>query len=405
MTIVAAVERLSPLRVALVTRSLMTGGAQRHVARLCESINPRIVKLHVFLTVRREPRDLWSNVQAAGVPISVSPYHERDPRVARWLARELARTRIDVVHSFLWTSDAFSALSDLLFHRAPLICSERGDRTYPAYSTARNLYDRAVTFRRARIMCANSRFGGNLLARAGCDAAKIRVIHNGVDVASVDRIKAHDIRREFGWPASTRIVGAATRLIDYKGVDTLIDAIGTIRRSDVRCVLVGDGPQRQELERKVASMDLGGHVRFVGTQHPSEPWIKGCDIAVLTTRIDSEHCSNSILEYMACARSVVATAVAGVPELVDDGVTGILVPRNRPDAVAEALTRLIDDPVLREKMGTGGRKRIEEHFRVECVATAFANLWREVAGRDREADSLPPAEDGASNRSHIGKNL
>jgi glycosyltransferase involved in cell wall biosynthesis len=109
------------------------------------------------------------------------------------------------------------------------------------------------------------------------------------------------------------------------------------------------------------------------------PFIKAFDMAVLVTRQNTEHCSNSILEYMACKRPVIATKVGGNPELIINGVSGLLVEPDNPIAVANAIQEVITNPDWSRGMAEAARTKIEREFRIENIAGKFVSLWQDVA--------------------------
>jgi len=371
-----------PLRVALVTRSLRIGGAERQIVKLCKAVDRSAVALTVILLIRDEARDLVDDVPAH-VPVVASPYRRHHPLALRWLAHEWRRHRIDVVHSFLWTADVYASVARSAVRSVPLICSERGDRGHPRlYSTLRRLVDRSLTFRQATAICANSEFGRRLLVRHGCRPDKLRVIRNGIELATTAEGPRRDLRAELGWPAEAVIVGMVSRLIDYKGVHVFVRAIASLKeRYPIYAVVVGDGPLQQELPALARRLAVDDRVVFLGRRMRVEPLIKDFDIAALLSVQDTEHCSNSILEYMACEKPVVATNVGGIPELVRHGENGLLVERNDAAAAAGAIQSLLEAPELARRMGRCGRLRIESDFDMDGVAGRFTELWQAVSGR------------------------
>jgi glycosyltransferase involved in cell wall biosynthesis len=376
-----------PLRVALITRSLMMGGAQRHVLKLCQTVPRDRVSLSLFLLVSDEAQDLLPEMPS-DVPVFLSPFRRHHPLVVPWLAAKLRALQVEVAHSFLWHSDAFASLSAMLLPALPLIASERGDRAPMMYSRGRNLYDRAVTFRVARHLCANSVFGRELLIALGCDSAKIGVIHNGVELERIDAHERLDVRALRGWPAEARIVGTVSRLIEYKGVDVLLRAVARlVPHTPLYCAIVGDGPARPALEQLATSLGIAERIAFFGTRSPSEPIARDFDIAALTTRT-TEHFSNSVLEYMALGHPVVATAVGGNSELVVAGETGFLVPPDDDAALARAIGVLLEDLSLAQSMGEKGRARVEQHFRMERVTEQFVDLWQRYARQSAPQTTL-----------------
>lgn len=379
-----------PLRVALVTRSLMMGGAEHHIIKLCQTISRAEVELSIFLLVRDEPSD-WLPEVPPDIPVFVSPLGRYDVRVVKWLADGLKARQVQVAHSFLWTADAITGLSSLLFARIPVVGSERGDRGYGGHYAPNGLfgrYDRWVTFRIATCFSPASRFGGKLLEERGYDPSRIRVIYNGVQLDRMDSESPIDLRLRLGWPANCRIVGTACALIPRKGVDSLIRALPLIHTSEpVFCAIVGDGPERVRLEELTRELGVADRVAFLGQHTPAHAFVKGFDIAILATNQPTEVCSNSILEYMACAKPVIATRIAGNPELVLSEETGLLTEPDNPAELARAIERLANDPGLATRMGHGGRDRIEQEFRMEVVAARSVQLWRSVASADSTARS------------------
>lgn len=369
-----------PLRVALVLPSLMIGGAEHHVVKLCRALDRAAVEPVILLLRRELPRELGA-LLPADVPIAVAPVGRRDPRLVSWLAGELRRRQVDVAQSFLWYADAITAAATLLVPGVRLTCSERGDRSMDYHTAARRLYDRAITFRRAARLSANSRFGASLLVSLGAPPDRVGVIPNGVDASAIAAVTPAPVRAMLGWPVRAHLVGSTSRLVEGKGLDTLITAVSRTSGADVRAVLVGDGPLRPALERLTSRLGATGRVAFVGRQTPATAYLAACDSAAQLSS-ETEHCSNSILEAMACGKPVVATRVGGNPELVADGRTGLLVPAGDPDAVVAALTQLARNPAGAALLGEQGREAVTREHPMTAVAAAFTDLWRAAsAGR------------------------
>ena len=368
-----------PLRVALVLPSLMVGGAEQHAVKLCRALDRQGVELCILL-LRRDLTLELGGLVPSGVPVVIAPRARRDPRLVTWLAGEFRTRHIDVAQSFLWYADAIAATAALLVPGVRLICSERGDRSTGYHTPARRAYDRAVTFRRATAVVANSQFGAALLRRLGAPPGRVRVIPNGVDTDAVDATVPLRVRERLGWPPEAYLVVSVARLVEGKGLETLITAISRTKRPDIRAVLVGAGPLRPTLEALAAQLGVAGRVAFVGQQMPALPWLLGCDSAVQLS-VGSEHCSNSLLEAMGCGKPVVASAVAGNAELVVDGETGLLVPPNDADAVAEALVRLASDATGAERLGAAGRARVTDRYSMDSTARRFTRVWAQAAGR------------------------
>ena len=173
------------------------------------------------------------------------------------------------------------------------------------------------------------------------------------------------------------------RLDALKGINDLVRGVAECKtmRVGFDLSLVGDGPCRGELEGLVRSLDLSDEISFLGWREDVPALLMHADMYVLASY--TEGMPLSILEAMAAGLPVVATAVGGVPELVQDGVTGLLVPPRDPQALAGAMSRLVKDPALRRRMGEAGRRRVEEHFSFDRMVQQYEDLYRELLARRR----------------------
>jgi len=233
-------------------------------------------------------------------------------------------------------------------------------------------------------------------------AAKIHRVHNGIDLARFPA-QPHPHNR-------VPLLLGVGRLVPFKGFLHLVRACGILRNRGLafRCEIIGEGPQREELEREIAALGVGDAFVLRGTASQGEiaSRLSASDVFVLPCDIEPDGSSDVlptvITEAMAAGRPVVSCPVAGVPELVVDCGTGLLTPRAYPEALAAALFRLLADHELRRELGSAGRARVEQHFRVEQTSAQLLALLRASAGRERTpavtaapVDSAPeePAEE------------
>ncbi len=179
-------------------------------------------------------------------------------------------------------------------------------------------------------------------------------------------------------PAGGLVVLYAGRLRTRKAVAVLLEAVARARREvpGIALELVGDGEQRPALRAQAERLGIAGAVRFVGAVPRAEMArrLAAADLFCLPSLY--EGLPLAILEAMAAGLPVVATAVAGVPEAVDDGTTGLLVPPEDADALARALAALAADPERRRRMGEAGRRKLERDFAIPRVAAAYLELWQ-----------------------------
>ncbi|MBI5947732.1 MAG: glycosyltransferase family 4 protein [Chloroflexi bacterium] len=216
------------------------------------------------------------------------------------------------------------------------------------------------------------------MRESGMPPRRVCVIPNGIPVAVFERPRGGYAPAANG----TVVIGCVARLDHWKRVDVLIDAVAMLDDLPVELVLVGDGRVRADLERRAAAA-LPGRVRFRGQRQNIAAEYASFDILALTS--DREGLPLVLLEGAAAGLPVVATSTPGSDEAVADGVTGILAPAGDVEAVASALRRLVEDPVLRARMGAAGRTRVAAVFSEERMARDYDALFREVLGRGGSA--------------------
>ncbi len=208
------------------------------------------------------------------------------------------------------------------------------------------------------------------LSRAGVDEERIHLIPNGVDTSLFSPASPPErarLRRELGISQSPMVVYSG-RLSHVKGVDVLLEAWPRLEEI-AQLYIVGDGEEAAALRER--AVRLRG-VRFVGPVRNPVSYLRAADVAVLPSR--SEGLSVALLEGMSCGLSMVATAVGGSAEAIDNGVDGLLVPPEDPPALADALIRALETP----SMGLAARARVVEHHSIDCVADRMLALYRSL---------------------------
>ncbi|HBO43930.1 MAG TPA: hypothetical protein DD670_08365 [Planctomycetaceae bacterium] len=214
----------------------------------------------------------------------------------------------------------------------------------------------------------------------GRNEARVHVLHNAVDVDNPMPCSAEapSLRGRFSIPNGNPIVIAVARLNPEKGIDVLIDAFAILAEqlSNVHLVLVGDGQERRRLEKQCQKRQLNGRVHFAGYSAMPGDLVAEADVLALSSR--SEGLPNVVLEAMAMGKPVVATTVGGVPEVIEDGISGRLVPPDQPDLLARALAELCTTPDLRKRLAASGRLRVQEAFSIEGRAAKLQSLYQHL---------------------------
>lgn len=273
-----------------------------------------------------------------------------DPRWL-WALRRLVRERrIDIVHAHspLPAAMARPALRAIR-HRPRLVYTEHN--TWDCYGTATRIAN-LVTYPLDDAQLAVSRDAA--ASPPTCLAQRLEVLTHGIDLEQVRAASQHRdaIRSELGIDAATTVVTTVANLRVEKAYDVLLDAARAVadRRSDVVFLSVGHGSLEDELRRRAATLDLGDRFRFLGFRSDALRVLGGSDVFVLASR--QEGLPVSYMEATAIGLPVVVTSVGGLPDFVEDGSNGLVVPPERPDLLADAIERVVSDPALRERLST-----------------------------------------------------
>lgn len=230
---------------------------------------------------------------------------------------------------------------------------------------------------------------GLLSARCPESTAKVHRVYNGMELENFPPVGPIEVV-----PGPARILSVG-RLVPFKGFDVLISACAELHQAGVpfTCEIVGDGPLRDTLQAQIAASGLTEAIKLAGALPQQEVFAKlrSCDIFALAAIVDEAGASDVfptvILEAMASSRPVVSTSVAGIPEAVAHGLTGLLVPAGDISAFAKGLERLIADQWLRVTFGGKGRTRVEQYFQVEATIAPLMALFERLADETAERSS------------------
>ena len=247
------------------------------------------------------------------------------------------------------------------------------------YRLARPLA-RAVLRRAAAVTVVSADLRDSLIALAGVEAAKISVIPMPVHPAIEATLPLAGGGQGGGVGPPTIL--AVARLAKDKGLDVLLEACGFLRARglDCRLALVGEGEEEAALRAQAQRLGLSESVDFLGAVAPGDlaPHYLAADVVVLPSR--REGLGLVLVEALFCRRPVIATRVGGIPDVVADGQTGLLVPPDDPLALAEAIARLLNDPALAARLAAAGHEHVRQHFSGQVVAQRMVDVYRQVLG-------------------------
>jgi glycosyltransferase involved in cell wall biosynthesis len=229
-----------------------------------------------------------------------------------------------------------------------------------------------------------------MLIADGVPPERTLTVHEGIDVEHVQAAPPVNLHETFWLPHQAPVVGNVAALVPHKGQRHLIDAAHLVVRDmpDVRFVILGEGELREHLERQVREYHLEKHVLLPGFRTDVLGCMKSFDLFAMSSV--TEGLGTSLLDAMACGRAIVATRTGGIPEVVSDNVTGVLVPPRDHTAMAHAIVALLHDSAKRRQMGEAGRIRVDERFTVERMVAGTAAAYERLVGTRRGAGTARP---------------
>lgn len=371
----------APFTIGHVVLSLDVGGLERVVATLAGAQHRAGARVIVYCLDRAG--DLAEPLPEAGIPVHVVGRGGRgfDASALLRLARRLRADGVGVVHCHNHGALVYGALAARMARGPRVVYTVHGAKTSGRRATRR--FMRLGLVHEVVFVSAHAR--GIARAAGIPDDSRVHTVLNGIDVHALAATAADAarIRASFSIPAGAPVCGIVARLTPAKDHRTLLAAIELLRnaRPDAHCVVVGDGELRDELRRERARRGLDDCVHFAGAQGEVAAYLAAMDVFVLSSV--TEGLAMTLLEAMAAGRPIVATRVGGNPEVVEDGVTGLVVPPRDPAALAGAIRALMDDPGRAAAMGSAGRERVREKFSLEAMAGRYAAIYAVAA--------VPPA--------------
>lgn len=388
----APVQAREPLRVMFVITCMPVGGAETLLVELIRRMDRSQVSPELCCLKYLGP---LGEVLAAEVPTSSGLLSGKyDVGVLRRLARLMAERRIDAVVT-VGTGGDKMFWGRLAGWRAgvPVICSALHSTGMPDHVELLNRLLAPITDAFIAVAGPHGRY---LVEHEGCPAAKVHVIPNGVDVEKFHpRWPSRTLREELHLPEGVPVAAIVAALRPEKHHELFLRSAELVRKRvpEVRFLVVGDGPQREKLQKLARELSLADAVHFLGTRNDVADLLSLVDVVLLTSHAEANPVS--IMEAMASEKPVVATRVGSVPETVLHGETGFLAPAGDAGQIADRVVELLGDPQRAKRMGRAGREHVVANWSVERMVEGYQDLIREIytakcdrqSRRARRADS------------------
>jgi glycosyltransferase involved in cell wall biosynthesis len=364
------------------------GGAERLATEILKRLDPDRFERTLCITRSLEGgpesdkaiSEYASGIRNSGIRLLELRRRSR-AQLWRWkpLVRELRAGRVDILHSHMLGSNLAGAVLALTVG-VPVFVAHEHSWSFEG-KPLRRFVDRELIARLSDVFVAVSREDQRrMIEIEGIDPGDIVCIPNGIGDLPAEPLP--DKRSELGLAPDDPVIGTVGLLRREKALQHLVRAVAILREEHprVRVLVVGPGPERAPLEALAAKLGVTDALRFLGARDDVPELLRTFDIAVCCS--DREGSPLAVMEYMDAGLPIVATSVGGVPDLIEHGVHGVLVPRRDPVALAEALAEMLRSPETAATMGRRAQERRRREFTIDRVARDFERLYLELYERN-----------------------
>lgn len=365
--------------VGLLVHDLTRAGAQQVVYHLATLLDPS--KFHSRAYGLRDG-ELAADLRAHGVPVNILkqrvPYF--DPTVAMHLRRVLRKDGIELLHTHLFGADLHGSVAVAFQPQVGVVSTVHSDR----FDNWRQKLVAGMVLRRAsRVVTVGSGIAKRLIISYPQLALKVRVIPNGVEPLPVSPEVQERARAALSLPKDCLAIGTLGRLTKEKSHKDLLLAFRAVRRHSpsARLVILGEGPLHMDLEAQCKALDIADSVSLPGNLPGARSLLPAFDIFVLSSLW--EGLPMALLEAMMAGVACVTTRVGSVPDVLQDGITGIMAPPSDPESLARALLELLRDHELRVRLGSAARREAMQRFTARRMVEAYERLYEEVLAEKR----------------------
>ncbi|MFL5575251.1 MAG: glycosyltransferase family 4 protein [Gemmatimonadaceae bacterium] len=326
---------------------------------------------HRSIVAARPGEPLAARARERALPVvRCAPLAEFDPVAVTRLRRVVRVHRVQIVHAHTGHAVGLAALATA-GTRARVVVTRRVD------FRLRDNWGTRWKYRRADAIIAISRAVAEALAESGIARDRIEIVPSGVDLTRTFVPASRATLEELGVPAGAPLVVQVAQLVGHKDPVTFVRAVAAARRRvpGLHALLVGEGPLRPQVEAAVAEAGVGDVLRLTGYRKDADSLLAAADVATLSSQ--EEGLGTVLLDAMSMGKPTVATAAGGIPEIVQDDVSGLLAPVHDAERLGEGIARLLTDRALAARLAAGARRRAAE-FSVERTAERTLAVYRRV---------------------------
>jgi len=359
------------IKVCYMAHTFAVGGAEEMVLNLVKHLPSRFEPVVCCIN---EAGPIGEEIRKTGTPVTVLGLTPglRHPLHVRGIKRYLRETKPAIFHTFLLTASLYGRLAAIL-ERVPIVIGTEVN-IYERKRRHHILAERMLMAGTSRVIVSAKSVRDFYVNQIHCDQAKIDVVYNAVDWKAAQRTRSRsDMRAELGIAPNTKVAGVIARLTEQKGHRYLFRAMATPDLSDLHLVVVGDGGLRDALQAETKALNIASRVHFLGARRDLGDLLGAMDVFVMPSLW--EGLPLSMILAMGAGLPVVVTAVAGIPEVVENRKTGWLVEAGSVVGLSTALAEVFADPVRASAVGEAARVFVLPRFGVDSYVSSIAGLY------------------------------
>lgn len=386
-----------------VIHALGVGGAEVLVDQMIRRMQK---EFRCIVAVLDEIGEIGTRLQEEGFIVE---HLHRQPGIDRGCATRLRqfadREGAEILHAHQCTPFFQAMLSRGLTRRRPVVFTEHGRHFPDTPSRKRALVNRMLLKRCDRLFGCGAAVRQALINNEGLPESRVEVIYNGVDLKALSKPTPgarEQIRAEFGYSANDFVVVQVARLHELKDHQTALKAVDEARHKipGLRLLLAGDGDQRSAIEQTIRERGLEQNVTLAGTRKDIADLLSASDVFLLSSI--SEGIPLTVIEAMAARRPVVSTAVGGLPELIEHGVSGMLAPSGDASTLAASLVQLHQNADLRNQMAEVAAGRAQEKFSLQGMLNSYRDVYYDVLGTNDRSQKSGSGKTSVTSRKKTG---
>ncbi len=363
------------LKICYMLPTMNVGGAERHVIGLGAGLRQRGFDAQI-VSIFNEG-SLADEIKKEGIPFSCLDAPDGwGPGAFLAIYRWLSKNPVDILHTYLFGFHGVAGFPARLL-KIPILISSR--REIAEWRKARHaLIENLGNCFVDRVVCCSQAVRQWTLDHEKISEQKVLTIYNGIDPKRFESGDGLKIRREFNIPYEAPILGTVANFAQEKGYPYLLEMASQVLEAYPQAwfLIVGSGPLEEEIKQKARKLSYSDRILFAGSRPDVPDLISAMNVFVLASV--REGFPNVLLEAMGLGKPVVAARVGGIPELIDSGRNGILVPARDAQALAEAVIHCLKDPLSASRLGNEARRTVTENFSLDRMLNQYETFYRSL---------------------------